>query len=255
VRTPQAALAHQEWRARRGVPLQGTGWEETMLLAAEMTSDADGFVTALMPHNLALAGRCAAQPDVTISPALQEQLRHALVQRTQNRAADLRARIAAGLALGELGDPRFERRQGPYGAYLLPPLVEIPGGTYIIGSDEGLYADEAPVHPVTLVPFALGQFPVTNAEWDLFMQAGQPGQPGGYDNERWWDTAEAQAWRRGEGTAEGMKQEWREYRQYLSWRPRQRPWQRASRCSEFFLHSAGICGTLLLAGPGRRGSL
>src|SRR5262249_46374782 len=122
------------------------------------------FVTELMAQNLALAGRCAAQPEVAISGALKEQVRQALVERTQEPAADLRARIAAGLALGELGDPRFERRQGPHGAYLLPPLVEIPGETYTIGSEEGLYADEAPVHDVVLPSFAIARFPVTNAE-------------------------------------------------------------------------------------------
>jgi hypothetical protein len=72
-----------------------------------------------MPWNLALAGRCAAQPEVSISEALKDRVRRALVERTQDPGADLRARIAAGLALGELGDPRFVRRQGPYGAYLM----------------------------------------------------------------------------------------------------------------------------------------
>ena len=38
---------------------------------------------------------------------------------------------------------------------------------------------------------------------------------GGYEDERWWDTEAAQAWRRGEGTAEGAKQQWREDRQTL----------------------------------------
>ncbi len=66
--------------------------------------------------------------------------------RSREPEADLRARIAAARALGELGDPRFERRQGPHGAYLLPPVVSIPPGTYPIGSDEGLYQDEAPAH-------------------------------------------------------------------------------------------------------------
>ena len=55
---------------------------------------------------------------------------------------------------------------------------------------------------MVLAPFALGQFPVTNAEWFWFMQAG------GYEDERWWDTDKARAWRRGEGTAEGPKQQW-----------------------------------------------
>jgi len=50
---------------------------------------------------------------------------------------------------------------------------------------------------------------VTNAEWALFMQAG------GYDEERWWDTAEARVWQRGESTAEGMKQQWQQGRKYV----------------------------------------
>jgi formylglycine-generating enzyme required for sulfatase activity len=171
-----------------------------------MARDPERFIADLMSQNLALAGRCAAQPEVSISEALKDRVRRALVERTQDPGADLRARIAAGLALGELGDPRFVRRQGPYGFYLLSPLIAIPGGTYRIGSDEGLYEDEAPVHSVALTPFAMAQFPVTNAEWALFMQAG------GYEEERWWETEEARAWRRGEGTAEGAKQQQRENR-------------------------------------------
>jgi formylglycine-generating enzyme required for sulfatase activity len=111
--------------------------------------------------------------------------------------------------LGELGDPRFVRRKGPYGEYLPPPLIEIPGGAYTIGSDEGLYEDEAPAHQVKLQPFRIAKFPVTNAEWALLIKAG------GYKDERWWDTEEAKAWRRGESTAEGPKQQWREDRKWL----------------------------------------
>jgi formylglycine-generating enzyme required for sulfatase activity len=223
---PQPELVQQAWRADRVMPdlqatlrtladadplppLPSTGWEETTVLAAAMASDPERFVTELMAHNLALAGRCAAQPEVALPAAFKEQVRWALVERTRDPVADLRARIAAGLALGELGDPRFEPRQGSHGAYLLPPLIEITGGTYRIGSDEGLYEDEAPVHDVVLGPFALAQFPVTNAEWALFMQAG------GYEDERWWQTEAARAWRRGEGTAEGPKQQWRDDRKYF----------------------------------------
>ncbi|MFO1430842.1 MAG: SUMF1/EgtB/PvdO family nonheme iron enzyme [Candidatus Competibacteraceae bacterium] len=190
-------------------PLPTTGWEETTVLMAAMTAAPEAFIGELMKANLPLAGRCAAQPDVRISVALKERIHRALVERTQDVKADLRARIAAGLALGELGDPRFERRQGPYGDYLLPPLVAIAGGTYPIGSDEGHYDDESPMHTVELAPFQIGKFPVTNAEWVLFMQAG------GYEDERWWETAAAKAWRRGEGTTEGPKQELREFREQL----------------------------------------
>ena len=187
-------------------PLPGTGWEETAVLAAAMAANPDAFITDLMPTSLALAGRCAAQPDVRVSENVKDFLRHALIQRTQDPTADLRARIAAGLALGELGDPRLQRGQGPHGEYLLPPLIAILGGVYSIGSDEGLYDDEAPVHAVELQPFQLGLFPVTNAEYARFIKAG------GYEDERWWDTAAAKAWWRGESTVEGAQQQWRENR-------------------------------------------
>jgi formylglycine-generating enzyme required for sulfatase activity len=203
---PQPALVKQEWRAQRVSPslqetmaklaysdplppLPGSGWEETTVLAAAMAQDPDGFVASLMEQNLALAGRCAAQPDAAVLEELSNQLRWALVGRTQDEGTDLRARIAAGLALGELGDPRFERRTGQYGPYLLPPLIDVPGGTYRIGSDEH-YERERPVHSVELVAFRLGKFPVTNAEWALFMNSG------GYEHERWWEAEDAKAWRR-----------------------------------------------------------
>ena len=89
-RAPQAELVQQEWRADRVVPslqatlhdladadplppLPTTGWEETTVLAAAMARDPDRFVTELMPQNLALAGRCAAQPEVSVSEATEGQ--------------------------------------------------------------------------------------------------------------------------------------------------------------------------------------
>ena len=140
-------------------PCPATGWEETTVLAAAMASNPDAFVTDLMAQNLALAGRCAAQPEVSALGCTEGQGALGAGGTHSGPGADLRARIAAGLALGELGDPRFVRRQGPYGAYLLPPLVDIPGGTYHIGSDEGLYEDEAPVHSVELQSFAMARIP------------------------------------------------------------------------------------------------
>lgn len=188
-------------------PAPPTGWEETFMLAAAMVPP-DPFLGSLMDVNLPLAGRCAAQPDVKISLTLRQALQQRLLERSRDAGADLRSRIAAARALGELGDPRFERHEGPFGGYLLPPLIEIPGGTYSIGSDDGI-ADERPVHPVTLDGFAIARFPVTNAGWQLFMVAG------GYDDDRWWDTETAKRWRRGEGMGEGLKSQWRENRRTL----------------------------------------
>jgi hypothetical protein len=58
------------------------------------------------------------------SAAQRQRLQQALMARSRDPEADLRARIAAARALGDLGDPRFERRRGPDGDNLLPPLVQ-----------------------------------------------------------------------------------------------------------------------------------
>jgi formylglycine-generating enzyme required for sulfatase activity len=204
----RAARVSTEWREDRVTPnlantlaeraeeaplptLPSTGWEETTVLAVPMSADPAAYVRALMEINLPMAARCAAQPDSGIPYALKDEVRWSLIRRTEDPGSDLRARIAAGLALGNLGDPRFERRTGRHGKYLLPPLVNIAGGTYTIGGTEGWPA-ERPVHEVELTPFALGKFPITNAEWALFMAAG------GYDEEHWWDTEDGRRWQAGD---------------------------------------------------------
>jgi len=192
-------------------PLPGTGWEETTVLAAAMAANPAAFLRGLMATNLALAGRTATQAELRLRlpEALLDELRWALVQRSRDPEADLRERIACGYAVGDLGDPRFERREGPHGNYLMPPMVAIPDGMYPIGDDEpiewsvlgnsGTSTAHIPRHTVELKAFQIGQYPVTNAEWTCFMDAG------GYDDERWWDTADARRWQRGALAKEGTK--------------------------------------------------
>ena len=193
-------------------PLPATGWEETTILATAMVKDPDSTIRTLMPLNLPLAARCASNPEVQISAELKADLQQKLIDRSQHPDADLRARITAGLTLGELGDPRFVRQTGPHGDYLRPPLITIPAGEYPMGLDNAPYDREEPAHTVTLATFAIGQFPVTNAEYALFMDEG------GYEDEQWWDTDDAQAWLRGEGSTEGQKQNMRDlWRNLQSW--------------------------------------
>jgi formylglycine-generating enzyme required for sulfatase activity len=184
-------------------PPPTTGWEETTILAAAMSSDQDKFVRTLMDANLVLAARCAGSPDVTISPALKSDLQQALLNRIADGSADLRVRIATALALGNLGDPRFERCSGPHGTYLLPPMVVIPAGDYPIGDDHSENIDEKPMHTIHLDTFEIGAFPVTNAEYKLFIDAG------GYQDERWWQTSEANHWRIHGSDTEEIKEYWR----------------------------------------------
>ncbi|MFN0086473.1 MAG: SUMF1/EgtB/PvdO family nonheme iron enzyme [Blastocatellia bacterium] len=222
-KAPDPELVRVEWSAATARPpldellaglaegdplpaLPQTGWEETTFTAAAMASDIDRFVRELMPCNLPLAGRCAAVPDARVGTPLKDEIRAALLARSQDRHADLRARIAAGEALGLLGDPRFVRCSGPHGEYLLPPMVEIAAGTYPMGDDNGLYDREKPACMVTLPAFRIGQFPVTNAEYKLFIDAG------GYEEKRWWDTEESLAWLNGEASTKGQKGNWYETR-------------------------------------------
>ncbi len=118
--------------------------------------------------------------------------------------------------MGDLGDPRFEQRTGPDGAYLVPPMVEIPGGKYPIGDDDviewtytgssGTTSAHIPRHTVVLAPYEIGQFPVTNAEYACFVAAG------GYEDERWWNTGDARRWRRGELANEAAIENYRIWR-------------------------------------------
>ena len=234
-REPDPGLVARPWRAADMDPpleeildslepteplpvLEQTGWEETVLLAAAMADEPATLLQGLMASNLALAGRAASQSEMRehLPAEMLDDLRWALVRRSRDPRADLRDRIACGYGVGELGDPRFERHAGPDGTYLLPPWIEIPGGGYPIGEDEpiawdntgsgGITRAHVPRHRVEVGPFRIAKFPVTNAEWRCFMDAG------GYEDERWWDTPNARLWRRGELANEGRKYYDRQWR-------------------------------------------
>jgi len=65
-------------------------------------------------------------------------------------------------------------------------LVRVPAGEFLMGSDE--YEDEKPPHKVYLDEYHIGRYPVTNAEFDRFVQ------DGGYRNSEWWTDA-GEKWR------------------------------------------------------------
>ena len=47
-------------------------------------------------------------------------------------------------------------------------MVYIPGGTFQMGSSES--SNEQPVHQVTVQPFYLGKYPITQAQWETVMR-------------------------------------------------------------------------------------
>ncbi len=49
-------------------------------------------------------------------------------------------------------------------------MVAVPGGRFLMGSPEGEgYDDERPRHEVSVEPFLIGRYPVTQAEWERLM--------------------------------------------------------------------------------------
>ncbi|MPZ99584.1 MAG: SUMF1/EgtB/PvdO family nonheme iron enzyme [Dehalococcoidia bacterium] len=84
------------------------------------------------------------------------------------------------------------------------PFVELPGGTFTMGST--LRGDEQPVREVSIGPFAVAVFPVTNAEYARFLEATGHEPPGFWDDERfnrpdapaagvsWYDAVDYCAW-------------------------------------------------------------
>ncbi len=130
------------------------------------------------------------------------------------------ARVAAGNALAVVGDPR------PGVCTLPPPMVQIAGGSVMIGSSkaeadaagrayEAYYLkrgekeqaksardwpkDEVNDRAVDVAAFAVARYPVTNAQFKLFMDGG------GYNPDAaWWSDA-ARVWlARDDATTKGL---------------------------------------------------
>lgn len=112
---------------------------------------------------LKLLGESAERYSVT-----REDARRRLLDLMGHTGVALPERIAAGLLLGDLGDPRFED--------LLPPLAHIPGGAFVLGAAVAGFEDEGPPQRVDIPPFKIGVYPVTNGEYARFLRA-VPGEP------------------------------------------------------------------------------
>jgi hypothetical protein len=90
-----------------------------------------------------------------------------------------RERARAGQALARAGDPRRGvglREDG------LPDIVwcEVPAGLFLMGStdEDGMaYSREKPQHEYEIEqPYAISRYPVTNAQYAAFVQAGGYGE-------------------------------------------------------------------------------
>jgi formylglycine-generating enzyme required for sulfatase activity len=114
-----------------------------------------------------------------------------LVRILERAALPAVERVAAGDVLAKLGDPRPGvglREDG------LPDLVwcEVPAGVFTMGSENdslSFLGKETPQRQVEVPRFWISQYPITNAQYEVFVQAG------GYRNPAYWtEGAKSQVW-------------------------------------------------------------
>jgi len=179
-----------------------TGWEVTTILACGLSKDPAKLIEAVRQHNPALAGRCFDEAGIECKDwDVRKRVQADLLADLYNPELHLRTRLQAGFILGRIGDPRFEATEINGVKVVLPQMVDVPAGKYLIGSVEGeqdSYKQEYPQHTVDLPAFSIGKWSVTNAEFACFMEAG------GYANEKYWQGDLAQRWLKGEEVAGGQ---------------------------------------------------
>ena len=144
--------------------------------------------------------------------AIWQDVVAALTQVLTSPTAHGRERVRAGELLGLLEDTR------PGVTTLEPDWCSIPEGPFLLGNNidptdlstfEGTYHDqtllfafETPQRMVTLPAFSIARYPVTNAQWRLFLESAD-----GYDTSDWWSE---EGWRWKQEVSDRTPPLWRE---------------------------------------------
>ena len=167
-----------------------SGWEETAVLLAVLLPDMTAFVEALLPVNPPLAARCTAESGGARPGAETiRKVQGALIAVAESLSAPAQERNAAGNALNHLGDPRpgVGVKDG------LPDIAwcDVPEGEFLMGSDDAdeyAFDEEKPQQRVTLGAFRISRYPITNAQFQAFVE------DGGY-TDRWRECWTVAGWR------------------------------------------------------------
>lgn len=244
-------LQELEWRARdhaeastgAALPLSIAGYAADPLLTRALgaAEPLTASFAHLAPHELrtCLGLACDAHdPDRQVWDALlsgnparlraavataqpcQPAYSRALVRfMRREQPAPIAQRLAAGLALGWLGDPRD-----------FTATATIPAGEFLYGEEKQLCA---------LPAYRIGRYLVTQAQYAEFLRA-HPEIPVPYVDEDWaraynWDAAQ-RAYPAGRGNQPVVLVTWDEAAAYCAWAggrlPTQEEWERAARGSD-----------------------
>jgi formylglycine-generating enzyme required for sulfatase activity len=120
--------------------------------------------------------------------------------------------------------------------YVIPPLVTIPAGPFLMGSDKEkdreASDDEYPQHEVSLESYEIAKYPLTVAEYACFLQATDHQRPQKADDVTWKKQRE-----RGDHPVVCVS--WRDIQAYVQWMakgtggewtmPSEAQWEKAAR--------------------------
>ena len=166
--SPARLWPAERWWAR-------SGWEEAVvLLAGLFPEDCAPVIRWLADAQPEVAAQCLLESGAEIADqnALFAELRAAWLPRLADteREPEPQARAAVGRALGRLN---LDNRKGVgVDARGVPDIdwVEVPAGDFVYQDGERR----------SLETFWIGRYPITNAQFDAFIQ------DRGYEEDRWW---------------------------------------------------------------------
>ncbi len=155
---PPAAVVPTPWRR--------TGWLAASGVAAMVTTI--GLVIAVPGNRAAVPGNhsvSAPRPAVAgrdVVPAVHAA--PSTIRPAERTFAFATATLAAGGAVVR-ADRQARAYQEDLGDGVAIEMVAIPAGEYLMGNATAEYPDELPQHRVTIAPFYLSRYEVTQAQW------------------------------------------------------------------------------------------